>query len=117
MAESHSQAMSIRLPVLYDTWPQLRDSLSLLASKDIQGFLAFEEVLQRNDRWENVQLPLALLKDVLQEGVISTLNHFCSVQVPWIAKTALQVEDLFKDSGYMLQVKQQKQPHPLIKNG
>lgn len=96
----------VRLPVLYDTWPQLKDDLNLLASKDIRGIVGFEEVLQRNDRWENVQLPMTLLRNVLkEEGKVCTLEHFCNVLMPWIAKTALQVEDLFKDSGYKLQVR------------
>lgn len=95
----------VRLPVLYDSWSQLKDNLSMLASEDIRGIVAFEEVLQRNDRWENIQLPMSLLRGVLkEEGGVCTLEHFSSILMPWIAKTALQVEQLFKDFGYKLQV-------------
>lgn len=90
------------LPVLYDHWPQLRTDLKALASKEISGADALEEVLQRNDRWENIRLPLTLLKGVLDNG--GTKDHFYDVHLPWMAQKALQVEDLFKESEYKLKV-------------
>ena len=101
----------VRLPILYDSWPQLKGDLSLLASEDIRGIVAFEEVLQRNDRWAKIQLPMTLLRGALkatvEDGGVCTLEHFSSILMPWIAKTALQVEQLFKDCGYKLQVTSQ----------
>jgi hypothetical protein len=95
----------ISLPFLYDSWPQLRDNLNLLASKSIRGITAFEEVLQRDDRWENVKLPMTQLRIALKESRgVCTLDHFCDMLMPWIANTALKVEELFKDSGHKLKV-------------
>ena len=94
----------VRLPVLYDHWPQLRTDLKALASKEISGADALEEVLQRNDRWENIHLPLTLLKGVLDDGKIFTEDHFYGVHLPWMAQKALQVEDLFQESEYKLKV-------------
>ncbi len=94
----------VRLPVLYVSWPQLRDDLKSLASKETRGLDALEEVLGENDKWGNIHLPLGLLRSVLGMEKICTMEHFYDVLLPWLAQTALQAEQLFKDSEYKLQV-------------
>ena len=105
MAEPEDRRAFVSLPVLYDTWPQLRSDLHLLSDRSTRGIEGLEEVLQRNDRWGNVEVPMALLRKVLEQEEVCTLDHFCKVLMPWIAKTALQVKDLFKDAEYKVQVK------------
>lgn len=104
MAVPEERRDFISLPVLYDTWPKLRSDLNLLANRSIQGVEGLEEVLQRNDRWDNVEVPMALLRKALKQEEVCTLGHFCKVLLPWIAKTALHIEDLFKDAEYKVQV-------------
>ncbi len=94
----------VLLPVLYDSWPHLRDDLKSLAGKTIRGLDALEEVLVKNDRSGNIHLPLTLLRSALNREQVCTLGHFCDVLLPWMACTALNVEHLFRDSEYKLKV-------------
>lgn len=95
----------VRLPVLYDSWPAVRDDLRSLANRDVQGLHALEEVLAKHDRWGSIHLPLSLLRSVLDSREICTREDFSNVQLPWMAKVALAAEHLFRDSNYKLQVR------------
>ena len=94
---------SVRLPSLYESWPHLSEDLKSLADKRLQGLDALESVLARHDRWGNIRLPLTLLKSALEGGFVCTVEHFSSDLLPWMAKTARQVERLFKESGCTLE--------------
>jgi hypothetical protein len=97
-------SVGVRLPVLYDSWPSLREDLKSLASKEAQGIRPLEELLTRHDKWGGIRLPLGLLSGVLDGGEVCTRQHFRDVQLPWLAETALAVENLFRDSSCKLQV-------------
>lgn len=92
------------LPVVYDSWPALTEDLKSLARKEVQGLHALEQVLAKNDRWGGIHLPLGLLRSVLDGGEVCTREYFSNVQLPWMAKTALAAEQLFRDTNYKLQV-------------
>lgn len=94
----------IHLPVLYENWPKIKADLKALADKDIKGISRFEEVLQRNDRWENVKVPCNLLRNVLEEERFFSTEHFSDTLLPWLAQKALDVEQLFKESDNKLKV-------------
>lgn len=88
----------ILLPVAYENWSSLKDDLDVLASKKTKGLDVLEEILCKYDQWENVHVPLGLLRDVLKKGDHGfTEEHFCGVLLPWLAQKALEVNDLFKD--------------------
>lgn len=91
----------ICLPSLYDTWPRLKGDLHAIATKEAKGLEALEEVLERNGYPGGV----SLLRNVLKKEDHFTTDHFCAVQLPWLAQKALQIEDLFKCSEFKLQVR------------
>lgn len=94
----------VLLPVLYESWPKLKADLKALAAKDITGISSFEEVLEKNDRWENVGVPCELLRKVLREERFFSTEHFSDTLLPWLAQKALDVEHLFQDSEYKIKV-------------
>ena len=96
----------ISLPVLYESWPQLRESLKSLANSESRSVEALEELLAKNNKWGNVHLPLSLLRNLLdkEEQPFCTTRHFCDVLLPWMANSALKVEHLFKDAQYKIKV-------------
>ena len=94
----------ILLPVLYKSWPELKLDFSSLADKTLKGIDGFEEVVKKNDRWENINTPFNLLRRVLEEEEFFSTDHFCDTLLPWLARKALDVEDLFKDSEYKITV-------------
>ena len=91
---------SIRLPNTYDSWPKIKEDLSALSMKTRKGLDPFERALERDG--ESVEL--ALLKKVLTKAVYVTEEQFYETLMPWIAGKALQVETLFKETDYKIQV-------------
>lgn len=100
-----AQEEFVYLPATYESWPNLRADLKALASKERKGIGALEEVLERNDRWGGARPPMSLLRHVLKEGKVVSGEHFCEILLPWLAKKALQVEDLFSNSEYKIKVR------------
>lgn len=85
----------ISLPNAQVSWPKLKQDLEAIVSKKVGGVDALESLLESNDRWSNVQLPLTLLRNVLKKE--KKEENFAEAQLPWLAEKALQVEELFKD--------------------
>ena len=89
---------SISLPVLYESWPRVRDDLKAIADKTATGLDALKQLLEKNDG-DNVTL------SQLGQVTADSGEHFCDVQLPWLASKALQVEELFKQSEHKIQVR------------
>ena len=65
---------------------------------------ALESILKRHDRWENIQLPLELVRRVLKSDDHFTAERFSDVLLPWLTRKALQINELFENFGYKLLV-------------
>jgi hypothetical protein len=98
----------VELPNIQDHWKDLKVGLTNLAEKKVKGLDAFEKILSENDHWESVSTPFSLLRQILSRDAHFTEEYFCETLLPWIADKALQVEELFKDSGYKLPVSKHK---------
>ena len=94
----------VELPNTQDHWKVLKTGLANLAEKKVKGLEAFEKLLSESDHWESVSTPFSLLRQVLSRDEHFSEEYFCETLLPWIAGKALQVEELFKDSGYKLPV-------------
>lgn len=102
MALEQRRDKYILLPVLYESWPRQKSDLRALASKEAAGLDALKKVLERNDSPARPELDV--LEAVLSDREDFTKEHFCQVQLPWLALKALQVEELFKDSKHKIKV-------------
>lgn len=91
----------VLLPVLYKNWSRVKNDLQGLADKTATpgGLHALEKLLEAN---EGGEVSLSLLNKVLTQDQIA--EHFSDVRLPWLATKALQVEELFKDSGHRIKV-------------
>ena len=96
----------VELPNIQDHWKSLKPGLVNLAEKKVKGLEAFEGILSENDHWESVSTPFSMLRKVLSSDGHFTEEYFCETLLPWIAGKALQVEELFKESGFKLPVSQ-----------
>ncbi len=97
----------VLLPVKYRTWPVLRDSLGSLANKDSRGVDALSDILIKDTKIKRkASNDLTLLRSVLKEGAYDiTEEHFDDLLLPWLAKKALEVKDLFEDTDHKLPVR------------
>jgi len=90
----------VPLPDQYENWPRLRRDLHTIADGRGVSLEVLKEVLERNGH----RYGLPLLRKVLKKRDYFTTEHFCCTQLPWLARKALEVEDLFKVSGGKLKV-------------
>ena len=102
MAERKEIGPFVELPNTQEHWLKLRVGLTDLAEKKVKGLEVLEEILAENDHGQAISTPLSLLRKVLSDGSHFTEEVFCETLLPWIAGKALQVEELFKESGYKL---------------
>lgn len=98
------QRQFVPLPNTYSAWSALRDDLEGLVKRETRGVEALENILKRHDRWENAELPLGLVQEVLKSDEHFTAQYFSDVLLPWLAKQALQVQELFNALDYKLPV-------------
>lgn len=103
-AEMAARSEFVELPNIQDHWKVLKPGLKNLAEKRVKGLEAFEKILSENDHWESISTPFSLLRQVLSSDGHFTEEYFCETLLPWIAGKALQVDELFKDSGHKLPV-------------
>ena len=92
---------ALDLPHASDGWPKRRDHLVRIRDGEIKDLRAFEEVYKEL-QYENTsgQSPtLVCLRNVLAKDHRDhfTEQFFLEKLLPWIASTALQLEELFKE--------------------
>lgn len=92
------------LPNTASEWPGVRGGLQKLAEKKVRGVEELEAFFERNDRYKVIHPPFNVLRRVLGEADHVTEEFFAETLLPWIAKKALQVEELFQEYGYKLPV-------------
>ncbi len=95
----------IYLPNTYPSWKDLRKDLESLQRKEVVGIPALEDILKKNDRWENIHPPFNLLNNVLKKDAHFTTEYFCETLLPWLAGKALQVQELFADQDFKIPVR------------
>jgi len=114
MAEEVRGKKFISLPNTYPPWKGLQEDLESLQKNEVQGMPALETILKKHDRWENIHTPFKLLRDVLKKDNHFTDEYFSDILLPWLAKKALQVQELYADQGFRIQViynPHTQQPH------
>ena len=106
MAQEIRQELKfISLPNTYPSWKDLQQDLESLEKKEIKGLEGLEVILKRHDRWENIHPPFKLLNDVLQKDRHFTTQYFNDILLPWLAKKALQVQELFEAQNFKILVR------------
>lgn len=106
MAESSSKSSTsskgamktISLPHTHKLWPVMKEKLQKLAEKRELGPDALAGVILASPEWGLDKPPmLSVLKKVLGKGDHYTVESFSEDILPYIAKRALAVEELFSD--------------------
>ena len=95
MENDHTGRKWVPLPNTYKGWSALKDDLESLEG-EVRGVEALEVILKRHDRWGNVELPLGVVRRVLERGDHFTAYLFNDTTLPWLASKALQVQELFQ---------------------
>lgn len=98
-------AATYELPHVRDGWADARAKLQALADKTARGLDALEHAFSLECDWQSVSTPLATLRGALSDASHVTEEVFCEALLPWLARTALSVEDLFVGSEGKLQVR------------
>ena len=87
---------TISLPHSHKEWPLVKEKLQRLADKSICGPDALASVVQVSPEWGLDKPPmLNVLRKVLGAGDYYTVESFSEDLLPYIAKRALAVEELF----------------------
>ena len=102
MAESSSKSSAlpktISLPHTHKLWPVVKEKLQTVADKRELGPDALAGVILVSPEWGLDKPPvLSVLKKVLSKGDYYTVESFSEDILPYIAKRALAVEELFAD--------------------
>ncbi len=97
-------AKFLSLPNTRPEWSKLREGLQKLAEKQVRGVEELEAFIEGNDRWSVIHPPFDVLRRVLKDADHVSSEFFAETLLPWVAKKALQVEELFKEQGHKIPV-------------
>ncbi len=95
----------VSLPNTRPEWSNLRVGLKNLAEKRVRGVEEFEAFIESNDPYQVIHPPFNVLRRVLKDADHVSEEFFAESLLPWIAKKALQVEELFQDCNHKLPVR------------
>ncbi len=94
----------VSLPNTRPEWSNLRVGLKNLAEKRVRGVEEFEAFIESNDPYKVIHPPFNVLRRALKDADHVSEEFFAESLLPWIAKKALQVEELFQDCNHKLPV-------------
>ena len=106
MAKQGRKAENIRLPNTLETWTQVCEVLKTISEGKVRSVEDFEDVYPKlfttSKRYGHPKF--ASLRRVLKDAEYVSESHFLDTLLPWMARKALEVEELFKSQDHKLRV-------------
>lgn len=105
MAEKERSTIS--LPNTYSSWAKVSENLRKIQEGRVREVHQFEELypLLEFSRESDADPKFATLRHVLNDAEHITERHFLDTLLPWIARKALEVDELFRSRGHQISVR------------